>query len=217
MKIDAEKNRYHGDQGWGSDPQLFAQVAVTWNQWIGHAGQHLYAAQVLLPYIQQRDAEIQQLINSAHRGTVQITPSLTGIYFLHCAFSIENSFKCVIALKSIVEIGNEIRRTNKIPKLLLGHDLAELAVKASFSTGTDEEFTLAFLSRYGTWAGRYPLPVHNDKNALTDKLSNGAHYLMAGYRPEQVPAFATFTESVYEWAQAKTSATKQEMSGQPDA
>jgi hypothetical protein len=203
MKIDAEKNCYHGDQGWESDPQLFAQVAVTWNQWIGQAGEHLYAAQVFLPHIQQRDAEIQHLMDSGHRGTVQMAPSLTGIYFLHCAFSIENSFKCVIATERRVEIEGEIRNTNKIPKLLLTHDLVGLAAKAGFTIGTDEEYTLAFLSRYGVWAGRYPLPVRNDHNALTDKLSNGNHYLMAGHRLDQVPAFSTFAATIYTWAREK--------------
>jgi hypothetical protein len=104
MKIDAEQNRYLGDKGWESDPQLFAQVAVTWSQWFGQAGEHLYAAQVLLPHIQQRDAEIQRLMESQDRSTVKMTPSLTGIYFLHCAFSIENAFKCVIAAQSATEI-----------------------------------------------------------------------------------------------------------------
>jgi hypothetical protein len=203
MKIDAEQNRYLGDKGWESDPQLFAQVAVTWSQWFGQAGEHLYAAQVLLPHIQQRNAEIQRLMESQNRGTVKMTPSLTGIYFLHCAFSIENAFKCVIAAQSATEIESEIRRTNRIPKMLLGHDLVELAEKAGFSIGTDEEYTLAFLTRYGTWAGRYPLPVHNDRNALTGKLSNGGHYMMGGYRPDQVPAFVTFCANAYSWARAK--------------
>lgn len=208
MKIEAERNRYHGDEGWESDPKLFAQVAVTWNQWIGQAGEHLYAAQVLLPHIQQRDAEVQRLMELRDRGTVKLVPSLTGIYFLHCAFSIENAFKCVIAAQLATEIEAEIRRTNRIPKILLGHDLVELAGKAAFAIGTDEEYTLTFLSRYGTWAGRYPLPVHNDRNAPTDQLSNGGHYLMAGYRPDQVPAFVAFTATVYAWGRAQTPATE---------
>jgi hypothetical protein len=202
MKIDAGKNRYLGENGWESDPQLFAKVAVTWSQWIGQAGEHLYAAQFLLPHILQRDAEVQRLMESQSRDTVRMAPSLTGIYFLHCAFSIENAFKCVIAARSATEIESDILRTNRIPKILLGHDLVELAGKADFAIGTDEEYTLAFLSRYGTWAGRYPLPVHNDRNALTDKLSDGGHYLMAAHRHDQVPIFVAFSETVYTWARA---------------
>lgn len=206
MKIEAERNRYHGDTGWESDPKLFAQVAVTWKQWIGQAGEHLYAAQVLLPHIQHRDAEIEGLMKLKDRDTVRLVPSLTGIYFLHCAFSLENAFKCVIAARSATEIEAEIRRTNRIPKILLGHDLVGLAGKAGFSIGTDEEYTLTFLSRYGTWAGRYPLPVHNDHNAPTDKLSNGGHYMMAGHRLDQVPVFVAFSATGYTWARTQVEA-----------
>jgi hypothetical protein len=208
MKIDAERSRYHGDARWESDPKLFALVAVTWNQWIGQSGEHLYAAQVLLPHIQQRDADIERLAKTKDRGTARLAPSLTGIYFLHCAFSLENAFKCVVAAQSAAAIEAEIRRTNRIPKILLGHDLVELARKASFSIGTDEEYTLTFLSRYGTWAGRYPLPVHNIRNAPTDQLSNGGHYLMAGYPADQVPAFLAFSTTVYAWARAQIPAAK---------
>jgi hypothetical protein len=207
MKIDAQTSRYLGDKGWESDPQLFAQVAVTWSQWIGQAGEHLYAAQILLPHVQQRDAEIHRLMESRHSGTVLMSPSLTGIYFLHCAFSVENAFKGVIAAERAVEIESEIRKTNKIPKLLLSHDLVSLAKKADLSIGTDEEFMLTFLSRYGIWAGRYPLPVRNDDNALTDKLTDGNHYLMAGHRPEHVPAYAAFSATIYSWAREKVKPT----------
>lgn len=200
MKIDAEKSRYHGDKGWDSDPDLFAKVAVTSNQWIGQSGEHLHAAQVLLPHIEQRDAIIAERMKSGIRGSLKIAPSLTGIYFLHCAFSVENAFKCVIAFHSAAEIEAEIRRTDRIPKGLLGHDLVELASKAGFGFQTNEEFALTFLSRYGTWAGRYPLPVHNDRNALTDMLSNGGHYLTGGYRLDQVPAFLAFAQTIYAWA-----------------
>jgi hypothetical protein len=210
MKIDAERNKFIGGEGWESDSELFAKVAVTWNQWIGHSGEHLYAAQVLLPHIEQRNAEVQRLMESQHRGTTRMVPCLTGIYFLHCAFSIENALKCVIASRCAKEIESEARRTKRVPKLLLGHDLVELGTRAGFSIGTDEEYALAFLSRYGTWAGRYPLPVHNSANAVTNKLSDGNHYLMSGYRHDQIPAFVKFCETVYAWARAQVETLQEE-------
>lgn len=216
MTIDAEENRYYGDQGWESDPEHFARVAVTWNQWIGHSGEHLYAAQLLLPHIQQRGAETQQLMASKDRGTVRLTPSLTGIYFLHCAFCIENAFKGVIAARFAENIEREMRETEKIPKLMLGHDLVVLAAKADFPVKTDEEYTLAFLSRYGTWAGRYPLPLRNDDYGMTDKLSNGGHYVVGGHRLDQVPAFVNFCANIYAWARGQA-APKEDEPGRPIA
>ncbi len=82
MKIEAQKRKYHGNAGWKSDPALFAQVAVTWKQWIGQSGEHLYAAQILLPHVQQRNLEIKNLIETKRQGPVRILPSLTEIYFL---------------------------------------------------------------------------------------------------------------------------------------
>lgn len=203
MKIEAEKSKYHGDAGWVSDPQLFVQVAVTWQQWIGQAGEHLHAAQLLLPHMQQRHVEIRRLMEAKQSGPVQLLPSLDGIYFLHCALSIENAFKCVIAARFTQEITDEMSRTRKVPKVLLGHDLVELAARADFHTGIDEEYTLTFLSRYGTWAGRYPIPLRNADNGMTDTLSDGSHYMTGGYNPDHVPAFVAFCGTVYSWARAK--------------
>jgi hypothetical protein len=203
MKIEAEESRYHGDAGWESDPQLFAQVAVTWNQWIGQAGEHWYTAQVLLPHIQTRNAEIRRLMEAQHRRPVKMAPCLTGIYFLHCAFGIENAFKAVITTQLCDEIRAQILKTTEIPKVLRTHDLLRLARRADFPVGPNEEYALRFLSRYGTWAGRYPLPVRNADNAPTDQLSNGNHYLMAGYRPDGIPAYLDCCAVVYKWARAR--------------
>lgn len=200
MTIDAEKRRYRGESGWNSDPILFAKVAVTFQQWIGHAGEHMYAARVLLPHVMQRFQEIEQLIAPPPRTSVRVPPSLTGIYFLHCAFSVENSLKGVIIQSTLETTRQAITRTRRIPKALLGHDLCKLASRAKYEFGTDEEYVLTFLSRYSTWAGRYPLPVTNMDNALTRKLSNGGNYMMASYSPGQVPSFFKFAESVYSWA-----------------
>jgi hypothetical protein len=210
MTTDSEKSRYLGAKGWESDPELFARVAVTWKQWIGHSGDHLYAAQLLLPHIQQWEAEIQRLIESKHRGTVKLAPSLKGIYFFHCAFCVENAFKGVIAARSAAAFEGEMRKTKRLPKLMRGHDLVELAAKAVFPLKTDEEYALAFLSRYGTWAGRYPLPLHNDAYGLTEKLSNGGHYLVGAYRPDQVPTFVDFCANLYTWARGEAAQTDNE-------
>lgn len=213
VKIEAQRSRYYGDTGWESDPQLFAEVAATWKQWIGQSGEHLYAAQVLLPHVQQRDLDIKQLMESRHRGTVRMVPSLTGIYFLHCAFAIENAFKCVIAERLAEEIRRETNKTRRLPKTLLGHDLVELASRAGFRIGTDEEYALAFLTRYSTWAGRYPLPVRNADNASTGELSDGHHYMMAGHNPDHVHGFATFAATVYSWAGEKVEKRSREAEG----
>ena len=101
MKIEAERNRYHGDTGWESDPKLFAQVAVTWKQWIGQAGEHLYAAQILLPHIQHREAEIERLMKLKDRGTARLVPPSTDHSFSSLRFfareRIQVRYSCTVS------------------------------------------------------------------------------------------------------------------------
>jgi len=208
MRLDSENSRYYGDSGWPSDPALFAEVAVNWKHWIGHASEHLYAAQLLLSSVQQRDREIERLVKGRVSGQVRLVPSLTAIYFLHCAVAIENSFKGVIAVKHVAKIKREMNDTHRVPNILLGHDLVVLAQRAGFYVGTDEEYMLAFLSRYGTWAGRYPIPLRNVDNGVTDELSNGNYYMTGGYRTDHVPAFAAFSGTIYSWASAAVDVTQ---------
>ena len=133
---------------------------------------------------------------------IVVPPSLTSIYFLHCAFSVENAFKGVIAARRASELKAEINRTHRVPKILLGHDLVDLAARTGLRVPTNDEYMLVFLSRYGTWAGRYPIPVKNADNAATEKLSDGKHYLTAGHDPKNVPAFVAFCGMTYAWARS---------------
>jgi hypothetical protein len=201
MKIKAERNKY-GDVGWKSDQKMFAKVTVTWKQWLGDAGEHLYAAQLLLPHIQAYDALLKELTD-IKVSSAKVPPSMTGIYFFHCAVSIENSMKGVIASKNRTVVKKVTLEKARIPRILTGHDLVKLAGRAVYTMGIDEEYVLAFLTRYGTWAGKYPLPLNNEDNAVNGRLSDGKHYLTGGWRPDEVPHFLTFSADIYKWARAE--------------
>jgi hypothetical protein len=203
-KMGAEKSLYGGDEGPESDPELFAQVAATPSQWLGQAGDHLYTAQLLLPHVEQRHALIRHCMETKQKVPA-LPPSVAEPYFMHCAFSLENSFKCVIAAQRAEQIRQEVRKTKSLPKVLLGHDLVDLASRAAFTVGIDHEHMLTFLSRYGTWAGRYPLSVRNADYGLTEQLSDGKHYLVGGYRHDQVAGFVAFCSTVYKWVKEKVS------------
>jgi hypothetical protein len=205
MKIDAEKSRYGEEYGWSSDPESFARVAAMWRHWIGAAEEQLYTAQVLLPHFQQRDAAINRFMQE--KEPVHIPPCVGDGYFLHCALAVENALKGVIVATRADEIRANMRAANRkvqetrLPEFILTHDLVQLAAKAGYAvTTTDDEYTLTYLSRYGTWAGRFPFPVRSADNALTNKLSNGSHYMMGAYYPDKVPAFLAFANTVYSWA-----------------
>lgn len=201
MKIKAAKNRYYGDVGWKSDEQLFAEVAVTWKQWLGSAGEHIYTAEILLPEIRRRETIIRESMKKKESARLQ--PSLTGVYFFHCALAVENSLKGVLSSKYCAVIKKKMRIKAKIPDLLLGHDLVVLAKRAGFKVGIDEEYILSFLTRYGIWGGKYPLPINNESYSITQKLSDSNHYVLGGYNPETVPSFLTFCSNVYVWAHSE--------------
>lgn len=204
MKIKADESRYYGDVGWKTDEQLFADVAVNWKQWLGSAGEHIYAAEILLPQILTRQARIHELMEK--KESASLPPSLTRIYFFHCALAIENAMKSVLSLKHDAVIKKEMQTNARIPQLLLGHKLKDLAKRAGFKTGIDEEYILSVLTRYGIWGGKYPLPINNEKYALTEKLSDGNHYLVAAYTPETIPSYLTFCGNVYNWARSAINA-----------
>ena len=197
MNIKAENSRC-GIQRWDSELSLFADVAVYPNRWLSTARDHLYAAQVLLPHVERRHAVIEEMMKNMESGSLE--PSLNSNYFLMCALAIENLFKSVIAILYKDEVRAEIMATSKIPKILLGHDLVDLAGRAEYELNIDSEYILMFLTRYGIWSGKYPLPISNDDKSMTDKLSDGDFYMMGGYDPKTVPSYLSFGAELLSWA-----------------
>ncbi len=200
MNIKAKQCRY-GDVGWTSDLELFGQVATNPKQWLGTAGDQIYAAQILLPYIKQRHKIIKEMLKT--NQPTKITPSLDATFFLMCAFASENIFKSVIVFRVKEKVRLDIQMKSQINKLLLGHDLIDLANRANYEINLDQEYILHFLTRYGTWAGKYHLPIRNDKNDPTIKMSDGDFYMIGGYNPDNVPDFLSFCINLYRWAENK--------------
>jgi hypothetical protein len=201
MNITAEENRYYGDKGWESDLPLFAEVAASPKQWLGTAAEHLYASQILLPLVENRYQKIKQAMKE-HKQ-ISLEPSLTGIYFLHCALSVENSTKSIISIQHNEEIIKEIKSTSKTPKILLGHNLLDLVNRIEFQIDIDQEYILTFLTRYGIWSGKYHQPIKNTDNSTTDKLSDGNHYMIGGYNPKSIAKYLDFCIWFYNHAKEK--------------
>lgn len=204
MKIEAEQSRYHGNAGWDSDPELFGLVAVNPKQWLGMARDHLNVAFLLLPSIEERYRMLHSLMTSERRSqSIAVPRTLDGFYFFHCALTLENAFKSVITLTLDPEAAISIAEAKALPRALLGHDLLKLAARSKFDFDFDQEHALRFLRRYGIWAGRYPLPRLNHENGVTEMHSDGQHYLLGGYRPEQIAGYAAFCSIVVDWASDK--------------
>ena len=198
MNIKAIQCKY-GNVGWSPNLELFTQVATNPKQWLGTAEQHMYAAKILLPYIRQHHNKIKEMLRT--KKSVSVAPSLDATFFLMCALASENILKSVIVYRFEEEVKLEIQTKSEIHKKRLGHNLVALANRAGYKIDLDQEYVLRFLTRYVTWAGKYPLPIRNDMNVPIDRLSDGNFYAVGGYNPDNVPHFLSFCIDLYHWAE----------------
>jgi hypothetical protein len=83
-----------------------------------------------------------------------------AIYFMLCAYAIENLLKAQIIQKKKPKICAQIDAKPTLPKVLIGHDLYRLTIEAGFlELAKEEEMLLRRLSRCSVWYGRYPVPL----------------------------------------------------------
>jgi hypothetical protein len=189
MKIIAETSKV-GTKGWETELPLFSDVVANPRQWIASATEHLFAAQIMLPHIIKR----HQLIEDAMISQEPISPNpcLTNSYLLHCALVIENSMKAIICYVHAEPIKAEIKLKSKTPKILLGHDLVDLAKRIDLPLNIDLEYALTFLTRRGIWAGKYHQPIKHGHESQTERLSDGNCYMTGAYNPEVIPSYFEF-------------------------
>jgi len=83
-----------------------------------------------------------------------------AVYFMLCAYAIENLLKAQIIRKKQAEIRAHIEAKSVLPKVMRDHDLYKLTMKAGFpELAKEEEMLLRRLSRCSLWYGRYPVPI----------------------------------------------------------
>jgi hypothetical protein len=83
-----------------------------------------------------------------------------AIYFMLCAYAIENLLKAQIIQKKKQKICGQIDAKPTLPKVLKEHDLYRLTIEAGFlELAREEEMLLRRLSRCSVWYGRYPAPI----------------------------------------------------------
>ena len=89
-----------------------------------------------------------------------------AIYFMLCAYAIENLFKARIIQKERARLEAQLPSSTVLPKQLRQHDLYQLALDAGLEALAHEEAALLRrLTRSSVWYGRYPVP-------LTDEMLN---------------------------------------------
>jgi hypothetical protein len=128
--------------------------------WQQTARQLLEAAALLEPKINefwQNMRSQSMLVSTSWRSW---NDEFIAIYFMLCAFAIENLLKGQIIRTNQVEICALIEGGSALPKFLKGHDLYKLTLDAGFpELAKYDEGLLRRLSRCSVWYGRYPIPI----------------------------------------------------------
>ena len=122
-------------------------------------------ARQLLDVADLVEPKLQEFWSSASSGGVPSTSwrpwddEYVAIYFMLCAYALQNAFKARIVEKRRSEIESQVLAKAKLPSLLASHDLYQLCIAAGKeSQAIEEEDLLRRLERSSRWYGRYPVP-----------------------------------------------------------
>jgi hypothetical protein len=130
---------------------------------------HLFCAAALL---EPKIDEFWHRIRSGVSGSFSWrswNDEFVAIYFMLCAYAIENLLKAKIIQKKQVQVEAKLPSSKVLPKQLRQHDLYRLALDAGFGAlAKEDEAFLRRLTRSAVWYGRYAVP-------LTDEGLNPMH------------------------------------------
>ena len=104
-----------------------------------------------------------------------------AIYFMLCAFALENLMKASLVERMIGK-GSLSLETKSFPANLKGHDLMKLTQRCGKpELAAEHSSILQRLSRSAVWYGRYPAPISpNDMNSVSSS-PNGEIVGLRGY------------------------------------
>lgn len=143
--------------------------------------QWIYCANALLISAREIEPKVCELWDNYHAHIEDKTIPLKadyyqGTYFMLIAYAVENLFKAAIVREKSWHFRHEFQINQKFPTDLKSHKLVKLAEKAGFNYSSEEEDLLRRLTRHAIWAGRYPIPLHYKKSAVSEKFSNGSNH-----------------------------------------
>lgn len=155
----------------------FSERLVETRLWIKIAEELEAAAGVLEPDIRRYWAEVKVEDGQVKQGPQR--ESTQGQYLMLMAYALENYFKAILIHRNMDSLRNWLQ--SDLPSYIKSHNLVGLARESSIQLNTNEEELLCRLSRYSTWAARYPVPTGPDSLTAAKELSDGRTYLMAYY------------------------------------
>lgn len=187
----------------------FSERLVDAGLWIRSAEELEAAAAVLEPEIRRYWAEVKvencRVVQVPQRKCVQ------SQYLMLMAYALENYFKAILIHHNIDSLRG--RLLSDLPCYIRSHNLVSLAREANIQLNTSEEELLCRLSRYSTWAARYPVPTDSDSLKAEKELSGGRTYLMACYYPTDLDRILCFAGRLRETVLKETESTTTTLEG----
>lgn len=157
-------------------------------KWLQNARALMACAKALEPLLEDI-WESHRAIFRDKRAGHRLKPNVVnGPYFMLVAFAIENLLKARIVTKNAMAFREQFDLDNRFPKVLKGHNLYDLALRAGIEITKQEEDLLRRLTRNATWAGRYPVPLHYRDTASAERFADGEEYLVSFFSGNDVAA-----------------------------
>jgi hypothetical protein len=142
-------------------PDRFEQIAVNHAKWRSVASHLMGTAVLIWPAIERGFADF---MDERTRSQGEEGLRHRGPFYVLAGLSIENLLKAVI-IQARSARGEPIIAGKKLVGDLKTHDLVLLARRAGIEVSKVEEDLLVRLKQYVTWAGRYPIPLHESEVA----------------------------------------------------
>jgi hypothetical protein len=146
----------------------FEKNALSLESWNRSADRLLEAAALIEPELRLKWREI----GSRWRGEPVPLLGLHGTRMLIMGFAIENLMKGILVTRLSA---SEIKRAEggDLPTFLKTHDLTRLAAEIGLALTERQAFWLWRLTRFSTFAGRYPVPLCHEA-VMADEPPHGS-------------------------------------------
>jgi hypothetical protein len=141
--------------------EKFAKKTSDEKQWLLIAMQLMACAKLIGEKSDSEWARAVEEVESGTRKREVLSPgNFQRVHMMLAAFALENLFKYQLVRNNRHSILEETSRTSKLPKMLNGHNLVQLAKQSGFQYNEEDEKLLKRLSVNSTWIGRYPIPTN---------------------------------------------------------
>jgi len=168
----------------------FEMAAFSANNWIAKARNLFESAKRLEPEVVRVWESYRE--KAKNMGAALLPDHFQGPYFMLLAFATENLLKAAAIARNGSQYKGDFSTSNKFPRELQNHDLAELATLVGLSYSVEEEDLLRRLTRSAIWFGRYPAPLKYAEMSGKTEFSDGNEYMVSWFGGNDIERLNAF-------------------------